>query len=395
MPLVYRQMIAHPAGIYIASMAIGCFLVRYEWGKSPMNVDDPGRAQRKINNFGSLRLIFASLVIVSHSPELIDGDRSREILTQIFGTLSFGQIAVDGFFLVSGYLIIQSYQNSKSVGDYLIKRIFRIYPGFIVAFIISTLVVGVMAGGDIRQISPPWEIAKLILLGLPKVPGAFSGLPHPELNGSLWTIAYEFRCYLLVILFGKLASSRHRAGYAVVLIILAGLYAEHESVANVHFGEAVLGNMVGSIRFAFIFFVGGAFYVWRDRIELTNRGAILSALALSALMFSPRMAEPAFALFGGYLIFWYTFKCRTNAISHTVDHIDPSYGLYLYAWPIQNLMIFHYPGISPWAVSAITLPLALFFGVSSWFLIEKPALGFKRYFAGATVRRMEANSRTA
>ena len=91
------------------------------------------QAENKNNNFGFLRLFFAILVIVSHSPEAIDGNRTREILTNLFGTISFGELAVDGFFLISGFLIYKSYENSSSFKNYLSKRLLRIYPGFVVA----------------------------------------------------------------------------------------------------------------------------------------------------------------------------------------------------------------------------------------------------------------------
>jgi peptidoglycan/LPS O-acetylase OafA/YrhL len=96
----------------------------------------PSVKQTRANNFSVLRILFATLVILSHSTELIDGNRSSETLTRLFGTISFGVLAVDGFFIVSGYLITKSYLSSEPI-SYLVKRTLRIYPGFIVAFVVS------------------------------------------------------------------------------------------------------------------------------------------------------------------------------------------------------------------------------------------------------------------
>ena len=89
--------------------------------------------QNKQNNFGFLRLLLATLVIVAHSAEILDQNRNREILTNIFGTITFGELAIDGFFLISGYLILNSFLSSSTLKSYLLKRVLRIYPGFIVA----------------------------------------------------------------------------------------------------------------------------------------------------------------------------------------------------------------------------------------------------------------------
>jgi peptidoglycan/LPS O-acetylase OafA/YrhL len=85
------------------------------------------------NNIGFLRLLFASFVIIGHSPELLDGNRNREPLSMIFHTISLGDLAVDGFFLLSGFLITKSMVNSRSFCRFLERRVFRIYPAFMLA----------------------------------------------------------------------------------------------------------------------------------------------------------------------------------------------------------------------------------------------------------------------
>ena len=353
---------------------------------------------RNYNNFGTLRLLFASLVILAHSPEMTDGNRSREILTRIFGTISLGELAVDGFFLVSGYLITKSCQNSRSAADYLLKRVLRIYPGFVVAFLVSSIIVAPVVGGDFAQASAIKDFLKLVLLGLPKVPGAFADLHQPALNGSLWTIAYEFRCYILVILVGYIFTHLGRRGYAAFLLLLTAIYALRGSLPDVSENFAVIfGGPNILVRLAFVFFVGSGFYIWREWVVYTHRRAFYAAVLLAVFMYIGPLAEPAVAVLGGYLVFWYAFSCKANSISRIMDHTDPSYGLYLYAWPIQNTLIFFFVGISPWMVAVITLPVALLMGLISWYLVEKPALRFKGFLSpvwAAIVLRFNLGRRT-
>lgn len=150
---------------------------------------------RHSNNFNFLRLLLTVLVLLSHSPELIDGDRHREILTSLFHTISFGELAVDGFFLLSGYLITQSWQRTPQLLNFLKKRILRIYPGFIVATLMCAFVVaplGASHSNYFAQFNAFQFLKGMLLLSPPVVPPVFISQPYPFVNGAMWTIAYEF-----------------------------------------------------------------------------------------------------------------------------------------------------------------------------------------------------------
>lgn len=203
----------------------------------PLNVAGPSSAvaplpvhdARHVNNFNLLRLLFALLVIVSHTPELLDGNRDREILTNIFHTVSFGEFAVDGFFLISGYLIVQSWQTAPSVWRFVKKRLLRIFPAFVVVSIICASVVGPLAAGP--EYFSEFRIAKfvkgLLTLDVPQVPPVFKGTHYAFLNGSMWTIRFEFVCYLAVLGMGMLGMLRHRIAWLLIATVIFVINAFH------------------------------------------------------------------------------------------------------------------------------------------------------------------------
>ena len=94
------------------------------------------------NNFNRIRLVLASLVLLSHSFELIDGDNRREPLARLVHTTSLGYLAVCDFFLISGYLIVGSCLSRHEPLHFLKNRILRIFPGFLVCAIFSVVLAG-------------------------------------------------------------------------------------------------------------------------------------------------------------------------------------------------------------------------------------------------------------
>ncbi len=325
-----------------------------------------------------MRLLFASLVILSHAPELIDGNRSRELLTRLFGTLSFGEAAVDGFFLISGFLITQSYLRDPSVRSYLLKRVARIVPAYLVCFVLCVIVVAPLAGGGPILTGPSIGrlLARVIKLAAPAVTGAFAGLPYPSLNGAIWTLGYEFRCYLFVPVLGWLGCYRPagRMPFALgvaVLLLLNVLTLPQGPLAASAMLRVVTHR---DIHFLAVFGVGSVAYLFRDSIPLRNRWAAIAAVTLIAAMGEWYLAEAAYALCGGYLILWFALRAPVVGLSRFDNKADISYGLYLYGWPVQMLVIWWYRAIDPWLLCGIALLVAGGLGFLSWNLVEKPCL---------------------
>jgi peptidoglycan/LPS O-acetylase OafA/YrhL len=315
------------------------------------------------------------MVVLSHAPELVDGNRSRELLTRLFGTMSFGEMGVDGFFLISGYLITKSYLTSEGVLNYLTKRVARIYPAFLVATVVSIFLFAPLTGSPLATLGiRDWvhTLKYALLLQPPPVP-AFAGTHYPVLNGAMWTIAYEFRCYLLVAALGLLGILQRRS-LVLIATMLALLFVAAKPPIAFDPSNVFFGNITQTIRMTAAFLVGAVFYLYRDEIVYRASYAACAAVALLACLFVPGVAEPAFCLFGGYAIFWLALVAPPSPLSRFTTEHDISYGLYLYTWPIQNTLVYFFADISPWSMFAISLTLAALCGYASWTFVERGIL---------------------
>jgi len=106
----------------------------------------PSLPQRGGNNFDFIRLVAASLVVFSHSFILAEGTDGREPLYFLTaGREDLGQVAVATFFVISGFLITMSFESSRSIGNYLWKRVLRVFPALIILLLLTTFVLGPLA----------------------------------------------------------------------------------------------------------------------------------------------------------------------------------------------------------------------------------------------------------
>ena len=323
------------------------------------------------NHFNLMRMLFASMVIWSHVPEIADGNRYREPLTMLFHNLSFGEFAVNCFFLLSGFLIVQSWHFKPDAILFLEKRLLRIYPGFIVASLICGLLIAPLAGNPqyFDQLNILHFVASTITLGMPAIPTVFPGTHYADINDSMWTIRYEFACYLLVLLIGLLSKTGFRLAWAVATLVIVVLNVSHE-----FFHWLPSHNII--LRLPVLFSVGGLFFLYPTLRKPGVLKSVLAIIVFVAGLYSPQWVTLTFALAGGYLLFWLATRPSSTLLQYN-RLPDISYGVYLYAWPLNKLIMQFHLTNSLFATAVLVLLTSIVAGLLSWYLVEKPALSHK------------------
>ncbi len=311
------------------------------------------------NNLDFIRFVAAVMVLFSHSWPLTTGSNTHEPLAWATRyQLDFGALAVDIFFVVSGFLVTQSFDRTKNVIVFAKARILRIIPGLFVVVVILAFILGPAVTTD--SSSQYWaEFPFASFIG-DHLPGVFVATPYSgAVDGSLWTIKYEILCYVMVALFGMLSILTNR-------YIMVALWIFSMTSIGVDY----------SLNLLPFFATGMLFYVFRRYVPVNGFVALLAlAIALASLwMNESRWAIP---LTLGYLVLWFAYTPRVRLVGFS-RYGDWSYGIYIYAFPIQQMLV-QYVGIrQPLVLFAIALPITLIFAGLSWHLIEKNALKLKK-----------------
>lgn len=334
---------------------------------------------RPANAVGFLRLVLASLVIVSHVPQIIDGNALRDPFYWWTRTMGFGGAAVSGFFVISGYLIAASYQNQPTIRAYLARRVARIYPAFLLASLLCVVVAAPIGGVSWETIgqSVPDLLERAVLLNGPEIKGAYAGTHFASLNGSMWTIAHEFRAYLLIIVLGVVGAFRWRIAVpllAAVLFlgweVLAGHIAAPGLRAWIVWAVPIAGP-ANALRLSAVFLVGTSLYLYRNEIGFRPWLAALGTALMVPALFHPALAEPAFGILGGYALLTLAFCVTRGPLTRINARTDISYGVYLYAWPVAKILLAWWPGMSLLLCLALDFAIACVLGWLSWHLVEK------------------------
>lgn len=331
------------------------------------------------NSLNLIRLLLALLVLVAHGYYLSGAGTGPSIQGE-----NLGGWAVFGFFTISGYLITAS-RFANPLGRYLVLRVARIYPGFLVCLVVTAGVFAPIAwaaeGRDwsgflSTPTTPPAYVLENAALRINAydVAGTPAAVPYPGAwNGSLWTLYFEFLCYLLIGLLICLPVVRRNRWLIVVGFALSVL-----AWATVNgWGLGAYSDLVLLSRLLPAFLGGAVVHVLIGRVPLRTPLA-LAAIAGAALLvaavdhWGAQLAAPLIT----YALLWLSTVLPSPAVSR---RHDISYGVYIYAFPIQQLLVYagaHRLGLAAYDVLAALATAAV--AVVSWRLVERPALRWAR-----------------
>jgi len=330
------------------------------------------------NNFDTLRLFFAVLVIFSHSFALGRGsDNTEPLFVLTRGQITFGNVSVWAFFVISGFLIAQSWTRSPNPLKFLKRRIARIYPGFVVAALLAALIVVPFAADPAtrRPVSAGNFLLKTLRLQVFDGPPVFVHNAWPNaLNGSLWSVSFEFWCYIGILLLGVTGMLYRRW---LVAAIFAAVIAWHLNLSITGWipGGKILGLIFGFPLFWAIvlpFFLAGTLFHLFGGAMLLRKPLMIAALAVLVLSdFIPNGLLVTLPICGAYLLLGLAYMPLLRPLN-LARFGDFSYGTYLYAYPIQQMIVKYEGGtMAPLKLFLLAAPISVGVGALSWFLIER------------------------
>lgn len=350
-----------------------------------MTINDD-RLHPKNNNLTLVRLVLASAVIWTHSYWRDTGSSDVDHFSPWLG-VPISQFAVDGFFFVSGFLVYASLLRRHQVGEFVAARLARLWPGLTVSVLVTAAIGGLLTHAEgWSYLTGP--TLKFITYNLSLIVGSFyltgvnCGAEPCVINGSLWTISWEVRCYATLAILatlgiaGPVAMKRLVLPATLIFIAVMHVPGTVELVEH-HAGHGLAYALGLTDRLWAAFALGIACFIWRDQIRLSWLHTLALLVAVMATT-SYGIAIPHLdqLLIASVVINLGFLTARNGSVS--AKWPDYSYGMYVYAFPVMMGVAALLPDLPAEGLALITAVFTVIPSALSWHLVEKPALNLFR-----------------
>ena len=332
--------------------------------------------QKNNNNLDLVRLVCAILVLCDHVSVFMVGAKTFDAVKIVFPFSSMGTMSVQTFFFISGMLVANSLFDHKNWRAYLVSRFFRIWPALLVCALVCAAA-GVVAwtGDSLAGYVPEalkWIRGTLLMqYGSKSIQGiSFMTNQAQEfwwcINGSLWTLPHEVTMYLLLLgvwmCFNSFIRSRAIQGCVCLILVLSPMFSQ------------LYGPLWEEGRWLIsMFFAGVLFALYKDKISLNYM--VPSGFLICALILQTNENVYHFFAYMSVVTFL-VWLAGLSIVRKIKISKDISYGVYIYAWPIQQFLLYSFPTINYWLYLLLCILIAVLFGYLSCVLIERPSIKF-------------------
>jgi peptidoglycan/LPS O-acetylase OafA/YrhL len=328
------------------------------------------------NRLTPIRLVLAAAVLAEHAIIVTQGPTLPPPLVINGWSLSYA--AVNAFFVLSGFLIADSLERRSNPFQFAAARMLRIWPALLALSLLAVLAIGPVVTdlsaasyfGSLQTLSFPVQV--LGFLDTSQGPaGIFSDNPWAgEFSATLWTLRYEVLAYAgaALIFFSPLPWGR-----GAKLFLFVGVTAAYLVVRS--FWPDAPAMIESGLRLASAFTLGMLVHVWREKIPVLPWPTLIVLPVWIALGSHP-LAEVFLNLTLASILFAVAFaglgRWPTGARLP-----DWSYGIYIWHYPVMQVVLYWYPAADPLEVAIYSIPVTLLISAASWSWIEKPSLAGK------------------
>lgn len=325
------------------------------------------------NNFNAARLLFAIGIVVEHVNQTWAGP---EHTAPQIGGVSISIIGLFAFFVMSGIFIAHSVVLMKDLRAYALSRILRIYPGLIFLMAVMFFLIGPLTATEPYWTNPQSYLYPLNVFAFADTaggpPGFFPDNPIPfEYSSPLWTLRYDVIFYIAAIAllpaFGVLKRAYLIYGSTALLGVIM-------FITGAPF-EPIMDNttITWTVSFGFCFGLGVCVWLIRDNVR-GRFSVLLASIALMAIAVYFEMGVAvAASLVATAAVLWLGIA---KPVPFFNKH-DISFGLYIWHFPICQILVGTGIATSIWVLAAYAYPITVCVAVFSWFYVERPAKGLK------------------